>query len=344
MLRPAASPATAALFELTQAVASARRLTDIYEAALDCLQQTLGVERSSILLLDESGVMRFKAARGLSEQYMEAVEGHSPWAADAADPQPVCVTDIREDADLAPLQATIEREGIRSLAFVPLISGGRLLGKFMLYHTEPHEFSDDEILQASTIGSQVAFAIAHYRGQRERQHLDVMFRSKAAGIAELDPAGNFLEFNDRFSDIVGWPARALLGEKNWFSILHPDDRAGAAQQLATMVADDCDFSIEQRYVREDGSLVWVAGTVSSLRNEDNTVRGGLALVTDVTASKTAGSGPWLRGLTWPCTPPTRKAELPSITRPPANSGAVNPGLASTTGVAPGSSTGRMASR
>src|SRR3712207_9544663 len=65
------------------------RSTMIYEAALDSILSGLRCHRGSILLFDESGVMRFVASRGLSGEYVRAVEGHSPWQADDFDAQPI---------------------------------------------------------------------------------------------------------------------------------------------------------------------------------------------------------------------------------------------------------------
>ena len=51
---------------LTGAISRSRTVEEIYAAALDALADGLGVSRSSILLFDSDGVMRFKAFRGLS--------------------------------------------------------------------------------------------------------------------------------------------------------------------------------------------------------------------------------------------------------------------------------------
>src|SRR4051812_20288923 len=58
---------------LTRAISRAETLEDIYDATLEALEQGLGVSRASILLFDADGVMRFKASRGLSEAYRQAV-------------------------------------------------------------------------------------------------------------------------------------------------------------------------------------------------------------------------------------------------------------------------------
>jgi len=149
-----------AIYTLTASVARARSLGEIYEEAIEGLHHALGLDRASILLFDSDGVMRFKLARGLSERYIRAVEGHSPWAPDERDPSPILFPDIAEASDLDPeLRRTILAEGIGALAFVPLVYQGDLLGKVMLYWNAPHRFGEMEIRQAETIAGHIAFAI-----------------------------------------------------------------------------------------------------------------------------------------------------------------------------------------
>ena len=95
-------PQVAAWLSLTRAIGRSRTVEEIYAIALDALEAGLGVTRSSILLFDADGVMRFKAYRGLSDVYRQAVEGHTPWSPDTPDPDPIVVDDVAEDPALAP--------------------------------------------------------------------------------------------------------------------------------------------------------------------------------------------------------------------------------------------------
>ena len=81
--------------------------------------------------------MRFKAWRGISDTYRAAVEGHTPWRPDSPDPQPFVVADVTLDAELAAYQPVFTAERIRALGFIPLVSRGRVIGKFMLYFDAP---------------------------------------------------------------------------------------------------------------------------------------------------------------------------------------------------------------
>jgi len=139
----------------------------VYQRALLTLRDALDVERAAVLLLDEHGVMRFVAWAGLSEEYRRAVDGHSPWTADQRDAEPVLIEDVSAAADLAPYGDLFVREGIGALAFIPLQYAGKLLGKFMLYHREPHRFADEEIGLAEAVAGHIAFAIERLRIEDE---------------------------------------------------------------------------------------------------------------------------------------------------------------------------------
>ncbi len=153
------------LYEFADAVNRAEALEALYDKALLTLMTALSADRGSILLFDEHGVMRFRAWRGLSDHYRRAVEGHSPWQKDTADPQPIVIGDVAE-AGLAPgLQETIEQEGIRALGFIPLVCSGRLLGKFMVYFNRPHVMSLDEIGLAQAVSRTLALGIERHEGE-----------------------------------------------------------------------------------------------------------------------------------------------------------------------------------
>jgi PAS domain S-box-containing protein len=169
-----------ALFELVATVNSAPTMDEICNASLDAIIQCYNADRASILLCDSEGVMRFKAWRGLSDDYRRAVEGHSPWK-NGETPEPLFINDLA-NADLDEgLRITIEKEGVRSLAFFPVVYEKRLLGKFMIYFNAPHSFTDGELRPAQTIASQVAFAIEreNVMQQLKHAHAEVLAASRA---------------------------------------------------------------------------------------------------------------------------------------------------------------------
>ena len=127
---------------VARALGRSRDLDDVYSAALNTLAEVLDVSRASVLLFDPDGVMRFKAYRGLSSEYRSAVQGHSPWTPDSVDAVPLLVPDVTRDPSLEGYLPVFAQERIAALGFIPLVSLGRVIGKFMLYYDTPHTFDD----------------------------------------------------------------------------------------------------------------------------------------------------------------------------------------------------------
>jgi PAS domain S-box-containing protein len=175
----------AALYRFVDQLHRTVSLENIYEAALDAILSALQCDRASILLFDETDVMHFAAWRGLSAAYRAATDGHSPWTVDAQNPAPIAMDDL-SSADLSEsLRATILEEGIRSLAFIPLVSNGRLIGKFMIYYDTPHRFGADELDISLTIARQLAFGVARKRAEEALRASEQRFREifEAAGVS-----------------------------------------------------------------------------------------------------------------------------------------------------------------
>src|SRR5581483_3179479 len=174
-----------------RACIEATSLPEIFDAALGTLQQALSASRSAILLYDGDDVMRFRKWRGLSDGYRAAVEGHSPWARDVVEPQPVVVSDALNDPAWASYLALFRREGIGALAFIPLVASGKLLGKFMVYYDRPRVLLPHEVGVATVIANHVAAATDRF-----------------TAVAKLQQT---VRFNELFTAILGHDLRNPLG-------------------------------------------------------------------------------------------------------------------------------------
>ena len=179
------------LYSLAAAANNAGQAEDVFEAALTAIEGALNTTRASILVVDADGVMRFRAWHGLSESYRRAVDGHSPWSRDTQNPQPIISGDVDTDPAMASYLSLFRSEGIRSLAFIPLVASGRLIGKFMVYYDRPHEFRRQDVDLAQAIANHVAAAI-----------------SRAADTAELQQT---VRFNEMFTGILAHDLRNPLG-------------------------------------------------------------------------------------------------------------------------------------
>src|SRR6202008_4047794 len=74
-------------------------------------------------------------------------------------------------------------EGIGALAFVPLVTNGLVVGKFMAYYDKPHGFTPGEIELATTIARQLGFGVGRLPAEEARRRAE---RQRDLLIAELN--------------------------------------------------------------------------------------------------------------------------------------------------------------
>lgn len=257
------TPLTACL-HLTQALSSTRTVAQVYEAALEALARGLGVERASILLFDADGVMRFKAYRGLSGAYRGAVEGHTPWSPESVDPQSIVVADVSTEPSLSAYLPTIRAEGIAAMAFVPLVSQNRVIGKFMLYSEVRRELTPEELQLAGIIAAQVAFAVERTRteesARRSEERLRFALDAASMGTWDWDLALNTVKWSDNLARMHGLPEGTFDGTfASYEREIHPDDRERVLASVQRAIAEGMPHDVEYRIVAPDGTVRWVDG-------------------------------------------------------------------------------------
>lgn len=122
------------------------------------------------------------------------------------------------------------------------------------------------------------------------------FEQAGVGIAHVAANGRFLWLNQRFCDIVGYSPQEMLA-RTYQDITHPDD-LDADLELARQVlaGERPSYSMEKRYIRGDGSLVWVNLTVTLVRETSGEPRHFISVVVDITARKQAEES--LQERTW----------------------------------------------
>lgn len=127
-------------------------------------------------------------------------------------------------------------------------------------------------------------ADASMRESEER--FRAIFSQSAAGIALGDLTGKLISVNQRYCEIVNRPASELIGTQMQ-AITYAEDVPGHAVLFKRLVETGQSFDIEKRYVRGDGSLVWVANSVSAIRNESGRIVQAVAIAVDITERKRA---------------------------------------------------------
>jgi PAS domain S-box-containing protein len=113
------------------------------------------------------------------------------------------------------------------------------------------------------------------------------FAHAATGVCIADLEGRILQANAAYCKITGYPEHELQ-KRDLISITHPDDVPHKRTLLGRMLNGEIPaFVVEKRYVRMDGSSVWVQNSVSLTRNATGEPANIIAITEDVTERRTA---------------------------------------------------------
>lgn len=139
------------------------------------------------------------------------------------------------------------------------------------------------------MGYLFAFFAERLREAQERTEtrFEATFEQAAVGIALLDPDGRWLRVNRKLCDIVGYRPDELLS-KSFQDITHPDDLSSDLEFVGQVLAGEINtYTLEKRYLRKDGSIVWINLSVSLARQPDGSPDYFISVVEDISARKEA---------------------------------------------------------
>ena len=124
--------------------------------------------------------------------------------------------------------------------------------------------------------------------QQSEERFRSIFDQAAVGVALCDSiSGNYIAVNDRYCDIVGY-SQQEISQLTFPAITHPDDLQDDLDKMELILEDKIeDFTIEKRYIRKDGSVVWVKITVSPIQTHSDDLKLHIAIVEDITKQKKA---------------------------------------------------------
>lgn len=124
-------------------------------------------------------------------------------------------------------------------------------------------------------------AAIHASKQAEMRFQQV-FEQSPIGLCLITAEGMFEKVNQSFETITGYTAEELAN-MSFAEITHPDDLEKDLALTGELFAGERDgFTMEKRYIRKNGEVVWIYLTVAMLRNTDGTAYQALSMVEDIT--------------------------------------------------------------
>jgi PAS domain S-box-containing protein len=180
--------------------------------------------------------------------------------------------------------STVVRKAVRNLGNVTLLERPVRLASLVTaartalrararqYHAREHLQDLDHI----------ARALAESEGR-----LKALFANVAVGIAELSAGGRFALVNDALVGLLGETRETLVGLP-MAQVAHPEERAEVEGALRRVMGGLQDvFEAERRFLRSDGSTIWVKLSIARVRDVKAPEHRCVAVIEDVTERKHA---------------------------------------------------------
>lgn len=183
--------------------------------------------------------------------------------------------------------------GVQIVAFigVPLVKGGVLVGGLAIHHHEPRSWHPDDVALVEEVAARAWTATERARSDASIRESEERFRgtfeNAAIGVAHIGFDGRWLRFNEKICAITGH-ARGELSQKRFVDITHPDDVELEWSLARRLLAGEFpNYSLEKRYIRPDGSVVWTNTTVSLQHDGAGNARHFIWFVEDITERRNA---------------------------------------------------------
>ena len=143
----------------------------------------------------------------------------------------------------------------------------RLVGTIIIAgKKDSPELEKDELLMyANVTASVLAQKHAEIELFQSENRFRSIFEQAAVGIAYLDLEGHWLQVNQKLCSIVGY-TRGELMKLSFQDITYPEDLDTDLGLMRNMLDGQIEnYTHEKRYIRKDGSLIWISLTKSLCR-------------------------------------------------------------------------------
>ncbi len=197
-----------------------------------------------------------------------------------------------------PPEAADVREQIRSVGFQSTLqvpfrgSGGQVNGCIALSSiVQKVTWVDADIQRLRLVGEAIANAMERARVEQELLESESRYRATfehaPAGILNVAVDGQLLRANQRFCEMLGYSHEEVIG-RHYYEFTHRDDVRSTRDLYDGLLADrHCARSLEKRYLRKDGQVVWGNLTLSLLLDDETRPKVIVAVIEDITARKQA---------------------------------------------------------
>ena len=126
---------------------------------------------------------------------------------------------------------------------------------------------------------------AELRLRESEERFRSTFDQSALGMAHVSPNGRWLRVNQKLCDILGYTPGQLI-KLSFQDITADEDLAASLEMRRKMISGQVGtYTAEKRYIRADGSLLWVKITTSLVRSPEGEPSYFITAVQDIAQAK-----------------------------------------------------------
>ncbi|MGH7845574.1 MAG: PAS domain S-box protein, partial [Candidatus Binatia bacterium] len=287
---PGRGKTLSALLAIAETATQALDPEEILSGTLDKSLEILRFDIGYIRILDpETGNVVVRASRGLKapEHPSKTVALHEPQRHIAniifETRKPYICPDVRRNSTFR--NRTMEREGVISAVYIPVMSKTRVIGTLALGSRKRRKFSREKIHLVSAFGFQLGMALENAELYDELKkgkiYIENLVENAGDAIISTDVNDRILTWNRAADVIFGYGKEETTGQT--LEILLPPGRPQELEEIRSKVLlRDVIRNLEVKRKRKDGVIIEVALAVSPLKDKDGKVIGFLHLAKDIT--------------------------------------------------------------
>jgi len=152
------------LSEVSKTITSDLYLEEILQLIVAATAKTMSFKICTLMLLDEDKKeLIIKATQSKSKEYVKKPNvklGESVAGRAMEEARTITIYDLRR-SDVPGMPDLARREGVSSIASVPLLVKNKKIGVLNCYTEKPHNFSEEDISVLTALGNHAAIAIEH---------------------------------------------------------------------------------------------------------------------------------------------------------------------------------------
>lgn len=153
---------------------------------------------------------------------------------------------------------------VTQTSFLSVLNPIEMAGTVEVLQQQVEQLKDERLHLLGQLNQALTQQVAE-----SEQRFQLTFEQAAAGIANIDLQGQFLQVNRRFCGMLGYSETQLMA-KTAFDIIHPAHLAEIKRGLKRLLrAEITAFTYDKRCLRGDGTEIWLHVTISQAHTPED---------------------------------------------------------------------------